>query len=364
MKIALWHFHTFRLRRGIETLIISLANTLAGKGHDVSIIAANPTLEPLVKPSAAVKVYTYPTLKYYEHLTIVPFYAAHFLKHTYDHVFTFFADFGEAATWKILQRLKPMPLSLYLCYPYSNVPHRYQSFLKLGWHQKAKHIIADAQWIADEAKETFKRPVSVVPVGVDTSRFIPDSNLRQAFRKKYGYKDQDVVLLNVAALERRKGAWRVLEAMGRLKTSYPFLKYFILGRGEDEAYLKQMVTKLKLEDRVIFGGTTTGLEAYYNMADIFVMLPDAEGNSIAYHEAMSCGLPFVVSDTEGFRETAPQDAGIFVNPNRIQTLDQAIEKFSRDKNARVQAGQKGRFHIENQATWSYCANQLLKVLQS
>lgn len=363
MKIAFWHFYTFRLRRGIETLVISLANALAQKGHEVSIVAAKPTVEPLVKPFSAVKVYTYPATKYCEHLSIVPFYTAHFLKHSYDHVVTFFADFGEGHTWNLLHLVKPIPLSLYLCYPYSATSHRYLSFLRLDWHCQAKRVLADAQWIAEEAQELFKRQVSVAPVGADTERFKSNPLLRQRARQKYGYADEDIVLLNVSALERRKGVQRVLEAMSRLKSACPKLKYFILGNGEDEIFLKQMSRKLGLQDRVIFEEETSELEGYYNMADIFVMLPSSEGNSIACHEAMSCELPVIVSKTKGFCESVSEEAGILIDPDNPHNLEQAIQRLANHNDLRKQMGFKGRASIERHATWKHRADHLLKILQ-
>ena len=83
-------------------------------------------------------------------------------------------------------------------------PHRYRSFLRWGWHQKARHILADAGWIAREAHELFRRPVGVVPVGTDPERFRPDAARRDGLRKQWGFADTDVVLLNVSTLERRK----------------------------------------------------------------------------------------------------------------------------------------------------------------
>src|SRR5438876_78704 len=118
MKIAFWHFYTFRMLRGIETLVVSLANALVRQKAEVSLITARPTVRPLVTPHPSVKVYAYPTGPYFEHRAIVPFYVYHFLRHRYDHVVVFFADFGEAAAWRIFKRVVDLPLTLYLCYPY------------------------------------------------------------------------------------------------------------------------------------------------------------------------------------------------------------------------------------------------------
>ncbi len=362
MKIAFWHFYTLRLPRGIETLVISLANALADRGHDVSIITAKGDIKPLVTPNARVRVYAYPTAPFYSHLSIVPAYTSHFLRHTYDSIVVFFADFGEDLTWKLLHHYKDLPLSLYLCYPYSTVPHRYHSFLRLGWHHSARHVLADAVWVAREAEELFQRPVPVVPVGTDPIRFRPDLDLRTQMRLQYGFMNDDVVLLNVSALELAKGTWRVIAAMGRLKQQLPQLHFYILGKGEDEPRLRQIVDDLGLNNRVFFGGVTPHLEAYYNMADIFVMLPDAEANSIASHEAMSCGLPLLVSSNGGFAESVTVDAGQLVNPHDLDAIDTALCTLAGNIGLRKQMGSAARAHVLASHSWDHVAERFLACL--
>jgi len=363
MKIAFVHFYTFRLFRGIETLIISLANALVEKGIEVSIVSARPTIQPLIEPDPRIKIYTYPTFRYFEHLTIVPFYVTHFARYEYDQVVVFFADFGEGIAWRIINKIRDIPLILYLCYPYSDVPERYHSFLDLGWQHKAKHILADATWVADEAQELFQASVSVVPIGTNPDRFRPDSVKRKALRQQLGFSDNEVVLLNVSALEQRKGTWRVIKAMGRLKDKFPLLRYFILGQGDDERNLRQMVKELQLEDVVIFGGTTSQLEYYYNMADIFIMLSDSEANSIACIEAMSCGLPVVVSRGGGFAETVPDQAGFLVAPDIFEEIDTELMKLIDNPLLRQRMGEVGRLHILDNFTWGRIADRYLELTQ-
>jgi glycosyltransferase involved in cell wall biosynthesis len=362
MKIAFWHFYTFRLFRGIETLTLSLANALVRKGVEASIITAKPTIHALIQPDPRVRVHAYPTSRYYSCVSIVPFYVSHFLRHRYDHIVVFFADFGEGLTWLLLNKLRDLPLSLYLCYPYSTVPHRYRSFLRLGWERHAQHILADASWIAQEAEQLFRRSVAIVPVGTDPVRFRADQTMRQELRRQWGFADDEVVMLNVSALEPRKGVWRSVQAMGRLCDRFPQLRSFILGKGDDEPNLRAMVQAAHIGDRVIFGGVTSQLEAYYNMADIFVMLPDAEANSIAVHEAMSCQLPVVVSNTGGFTESVPARAGFQVNPNSPQDIDAALAQLVTQGPLRREIGQAGRAHILAHHTWDQAAGQFLERL--
>lgn len=363
MRIAFWHFYTFRLLRGIETLIVSLANALVRTGVDVSIVSASPTTKPLVSPDPRIRIHAYPTPAYYSHQFITPFYVHHFLSHRYDHVVAFFADFGEGTALRIVNRFRDIPLTLYLCYPYSAAPHRYRSFHALGWEQKATLILADATWIARDAEQFFHRPVGVVPVGTDPERFRVNSLLRDRSRKQWGINESDIVLLNVSSLEPRKGVRRVIQSVSRLVARFPQLRYLVLGEGEQERELRRMVAELSLDDVVMFAGTTSELEAYYNAADIFVMLTDDEGNSIACHEAMSSGLPVVVSDTGGFIESVPASAGFRVSPDDSGKVDDALTRLITNPLLRQSMGQAGRAHILSNYSWERAAETFLKQLR-
>lgn len=362
MKICFWHFYTFRLRRGIETLVVSLANALAKKGEDVSIVTASPHFELFVKPDPSVKVCAYPTFRYFEHITIAPFYYYHFKKHAYDRVVTFFSDFGEGLTTQLLKPLQ-LPLVLYLCYPYSNVPHRYRSFQKYGWDRQEMRVLAVSEWVAKEAGKIFKQPVSILPVGTDSELIRPNPENRRILREKAGYTSKDIVLLNVAALEKRKGAWRVLEVMSRMKDRFPNLKYYILGKGEHENELKNMTARLGLSDRVIFAGETSQHPMFYNMADIFVMLPDAEANSLAFHEAMSAGMPMLVSDTPGFRESSDEKSVLYADPGDLSKVEKVLEQLISDPHLRDSLGKAGRQYIQDHCTWSKIADTFLRLIQ-
>jgi len=364
VKVVFWHFYTFRLLRGIETLIIGLANALVRRGIDVSIVTAKPTLmERLAPLDTRIKIYAYPTTRYYAHLCIVPFYVAHFAHHRYDHIVVFFADFGEGLTWRLLNKFVEMPLVLYLHYPYSGSPHRYRSFLRLGWDQMAKHILGCAAWIAQEAGELFRRQVQVVPQGTDPERFRPDRALRSALRQQLNLTDREVILLNVSALEERKGIQRVIQAIARIRRRFPHIRYLILGEGKDELRLKNMVEELHLEDVVIFGGITSQPEAYFNLGDIFVLLSDLEAYSLACDEAMSSGLPVLVSRTAGFLERVTPEVGFLVDPNNAEEIDAALTKLIVDPLLRCRMGEAGRARILANHTWDRAAEQYLELLR-
>lgn len=191
----------------------------------------------------------------------------------------------------------------------------------------------------------------ILPNCVDLDRFKPRPK-DAALAKKYGL-DGNPLLLTVgrlAADERYKGFDQVIEAMPRLLTRYPTIKYMIAGDGLDRARLEAKARALSLSDRVIFAGRIAEPEkaAHYNLADVYVMPSAAEGFGIVLIEAAACGIPVVGSGVDGSRETLMDgELGRLVDPGDgdqlydaiVAALDQGrrderpagLERFSKDK---------------------------------
>lgn len=362
VKIAFLHFWTLRLPRGVETLTLSLANALAARGEEVSLLTALRTREPLVAPSPQVHVHEFPTFHYFEAKTIVPLYLATLAKERFNTVFTFFADFGEGPALAWADRVHRARHVLYLTFPPEAAPHRYYAYREYGWDRRADVLLADAAYTATQGQIFFNRPVQLLPSGTDPERFKPNPQQRTTMRARLGLNQEDIVLLNVAALEKRKGAWRVVEALPALRPQCPNLRYLILGEGPEHAQLETRAAELGVREAVLFAGTTNDLAPYYNAADIFVMLPDAEAGSIALLEAMASSLPTVVSDTPGMRELVNDQSGVRVEIKNHSALVQALSMLARNPEMRRSMGLRGRALIEKDYAWTALAQRLITLL--
>lgn len=351
------------MRRGVETLVQSLANELAKHDLDVSVLTARQTQTPLVPLSPQVRVKQFPTFRYYEFASIAPLYAFDLIRNRYDVVFVFFADFGEGRALSLASQFASPRMILYLTFPYESAPHRYQAYQRWSWDIKAERILADAEYTARRGEEFFRRRVEVLPSGTDPNRFAPDLQKRTALRKGLGISHDDIVLLNVAALEERKGVARVIEALPKIKASVPNIRYLILGDGPQKAQLQQRVAELDLDRHVIFVGTTAELPPYYNAADIFVMLSDAEAGSLACLEAMASGLPVVVSSSGGFNEAVDVCNGRMVNKDNPTEIRQAMQELAIDPALRRNLGQAGRQRVIDKFSWERIGEQLYQLCQ-
>ncbi|HVO42063.1 MAG TPA: hypothetical protein VMT34_05560 [Aggregatilineales bacterium] len=74
-RIAFVHFYTFRMLRGIEILVLSLADELVKQDYDVSILTARRMMEPRVIPDPRLRIPEVTLPRCYEEWSIAAQYA-------------------------------------------------------------------------------------------------------------------------------------------------------------------------------------------------------------------------------------------------------------------------------------------------
>jgi glycosyltransferase involved in cell wall biosynthesis len=102
--------------------------------------------------------------------------------------------------------------------------------------------------------------------------------------------------LTVGRLASQKGHLDLLDAIGRLSDSCGNVHYVWAGEGEKETSLRAAIGAAGLDGRVHLLGFRRDVAALLHAADLFVLPTRWEGCSRALLEAMSAGLPTVVSD--------------------------------------------------------------------
>lgn len=140
--------------------------------------------------------------------------------------------------------------------------------------------------------------LAVIPAGVDGQRFAPGR--APAVRAKWGVPEEAPLAGIVARMKPERGHRALLQAFARVLREVPAAHLVLVGRGEDEAALRDLAG-LVAPSRIHFGGYVRGAELVeaYRALDVAVWL--REGNDGACRgvlEAMSCGVP-VVAGSEG-----------------------------------------------------------------
>lgn len=108
------------------------------------------------------------------------------------------------------------------------------------------------------------------------------------------------LILSAGRLSREKDVMTLIRAMALLK--HPDARLVILGKGPEQASLKDAIARLGLGRRVELAGYVCEPWAYYRQARLFVSSSQTESFGNAIVEAMAHGLSVVSTDCEGPRE--------------------------------------------------------------
>jgi len=209
--------------------------------------------------------------------------------------------------------------------------------------------------------------IHVVYPGVDPDRFHPGvdgSVLRRSL-----LRGGNALLLSVGRLQRRKGHDLVIDAMARLKSLLPGLRYVIVGDGEEKASLERLVLSHGLADRVTFVGAVSdnALPAYFAACDVFAMPnrregADIEGFGIVFLEAAASGKPAIGGNSGGAPEAIdPEKTGLLVSGHDAGELADAVARLSRNAGERAAFGSAARTRVLARFTWEHAAAKVAAI---
>ncbi len=203
--------------------------------------------------------------------------------------------------------------------------------------------------------------IHIVYPAVDARRFHPlveGSLVRRRFAD-----DDDVLLLSVGRLQRRKGHDVAIQAVARLRERLPNLRYVIAGDGEERQRLEQMVAELGVRDRVFFAGIVGDAElpSYYAACDVF-LLPnrvdhgDIEGFGIVFLEAAAAGRPVIGGNSGGVPEAVEGNVtGLLVDGASVDSVAAAIADLAQSARRRHMMGAAGRVRAVERFSWERAA---------
>jgi glycosyltransferase involved in cell wall biosynthesis len=104
------------------------------------------------------------------------------------------------------------------------------------------------------------------------------------------------------------------------------------------------------------------LPALYAMAEALLKPSLYEACPSPPLEAMACGCPVLTSDRHGSKEIA-HDAALLVDPESVDAIEGGIRRLIGDQDLRQQLIRRG-FERQRTFTWTECAQQTMKILES
>jgi glycosyltransferase involved in cell wall biosynthesis len=204
--------------------------------------------------------------------------------------------------------------------------------------------------------------IEVVPNGID-ARFAPGDG--RAMRRRHALGDGPVVLF-LGGLKPRKNLAMLLEAWREVARERGDARLVVAGAGPLEAGLRRRAAALGVADRVVFAGRVAEAEKVdcYNAADLFVSPSSLEGFGFTVGEAMSCGLPVVVSDRGALPELVVDGEGGFVcRHDDAGALARRILLLLGDAELRGRFGRFNRQRVDRHFRWARAARRVSEIYE-
>ncbi len=257
---------------------------------------------------------------------------------------------------------------------------------EVGWsmvppgRMALRRIGADSDVVTAVSRYTRRRIASalgpraaleLLPPGVDCQAFRPDPDARAEIRRRHQLGEAPVVLC-VSRLVARKGQDMLVRALPMVRRRVPGARLLLVGDGPQWAGLHRLAESCGVADAVVCVGSApwSELPAYYAAGDVFAMPCrtrgrglDVEGLGLVFLEAAATGLPVVVGDAGGARETVRAgETGELVNGRDVAAVAAAVASLLADPDRASAMGRRGRLWMQQDWSWSCRADRLAALL--
>jgi UDP-glucose:(heptosyl)LPS alpha-1,3-glucosyltransferase len=154
----------------------------------------------------------------------------------------------------------------------------------------------------EEVYGTERERFHVLPPGIERRTFTAEqkSDARGRFRREHGWSAEEKLLLLVGSGFRVKGLDRAIQSLASLpKDTRAHTRLVVIGQSHPAEFASQ-AKRLGVEDRVHFLGGRNDVFDWMLAADLLVHPARSESAGMILLEALTAGLPVLVTDACGY----------------------------------------------------------------
>lgn len=212
-----------------------------------------------------------------------------------------------------------------------------------------------------------KNDTCVIPTGVNTEKFKPDSEGKEYLERQFNIGRERVVCFYSGHMEKRKGvdvivntAIELIDTRGVSQVSF-----LICGNrpGEEQQFLKMLDGK-KAAKHVIFAGYRKDIDKLISGCDIGIIASTGwDSFPMSSLEMASGGMPIVVSALQGLNETVENGiTGFSFPPGDHASAADFIQKLVESPNLRKRMSNAARQRIVSGYSLAHQKASLLKSI--
>jgi glycosyltransferase involved in cell wall biosynthesis len=216
---------------------------------------------------------------------------------------------------------------------YSNIPLNKQ--LEQQMWNEVDRIVA----VSDSCKDSFLRTLPSFEDKVDVIENIlsPDFVIEQSkenVAEEIPLNDGRTKLVTVGRLSYAKGIDDAAWACRKLVDQGFDIEWYIVGYGPEEGDIKELITKLDIQDRFIMLGKKMNPYPYIQVCDIYVQPSRYEGKAVTVREAQILGKPVLVTNFSTAKSQVQDGIDGLITPLGIDGIVDGVKTLILDKELR------------------------------
>jgi glycosyltransferase involved in cell wall biosynthesis len=219
-----------------------------------------------------------------------------------------------------------------------------------------------------EARKSFwlyRCTEKISPLGVEALR--PEGDAREIFLKKYPIAKETRMLLFLGRLHPKKGCDLLIDAFSQIQEPGDALSLVFAGPDQIgwERELRAQAARLGLVN-VIFTGMLEGAMKHgaFEAADVFVLPSHQENFGMSVAEALSAGLPVLISNRVNIWREIETDRAGYVESDNLAGTKRLIERWLRaSENERAVMRENARRCFAARFQIDLVAASLVRLLQ-
>ena len=226
----------------------------------------------------------------------------------------------------------------------------------------ASAVVANSAATAQRAKDIApETPVRIIPMGVEMERFSPPVDDK---KRESGYITPRIV--GVGRLLSLKGYRYLIEAMPKIRGTFPEASLTLVGDGPERKKLIRLAEMLGVGAAVDFRGEVPHSEVpgILREHDLFVLpaivteTGETEGLGTVILEAMAARLPVAASDVGGIPDIVEhKKTGLLIAQKDPDAIAETVMRLTGDGNLRDRIVTAAEKRVRERFSWPVIAEQ-------
>ncbi|BAB76938.1 glycosyltransferase [Anabaena sp. FACHB-709] len=207
-------------------------------------------------------------------------------------------------------------------------------------------------------------PSFILPHGLSITNIIPDA--RQRLRQHFNLPEDEPIILFLSRLHPKKGLDYLIPALEKI-SNYRFT-FVLAGSGSPdyETEVKSLLVSHSIQNRTCFTGFVKGeiKDILLQGADLFALTSHSENFGVAVLEALSAGVPVLVTPGVALANLVTQQNLGYVTELDVNYIAASIQQALDYPQKAKEMGDRARQLICEKYTWDKVAGQLQEVYKN